>query len=483
MLLLPIDRPIDWHNPPIVTFLLVLVNCLFYFVWQHDDHRYAQMAYEQYEASGLLEMELKRYYQYRGLTTANNQLTLDLTKEKTFRDAQEMNQDAAFQLKLAHEQIITPNDPVYAQWKQHRTQYDTLMNLVVTQKYGLNPAIPSIVTFFTSMFLHANFMHLFGNMLSLLLMGYVVETILGRAIYFWGYLVAGLLGNALYVLLMSNTYQSGIGASGAVFSVLGMYVVLFGLRKIRFFFFFIYFNYFKAPAIIMLFPIIAYQLYIQFYLKTNINVLVHLGGLAGGALVALIAKRFLSKDSTDYLNQEIDKEKYQQAYNLGQQQLAAMNYKDAKATFTKLVSENPNDIGIKQQLFHIVKLTPDSEDFHQLAQQLLKLPGADRASVRIVHDVFIEYSSRAKPKPQLSADLLITLALRFAAGNYLADAEKIMNYLIHAKPDFSRNAEGLSALAKYYNGKDQEKAGHYRQLLLQTYPDSTQAQHLKRVST
>ena len=107
----------------------------------------------------------------------------------------------------------------------------------------------------------------------------------------------------------------------------------------------------------------------------------------------------------------------------------------------------------------------------------------DRSTVKIVHDIFIDYSSKAKPRPQLNPDILLNLVIRFAANDYLADAEKIMTYLMHAKRDLARNAEGLSALCKYYSGKDKTKAAHFRTLLMQAYPNSVQAQHLSRASS
>ncbi len=484
MLLLPLDRPIDWRKPPVVTLILVLINVLIFFTWQHNDGEYQEQAERHYIESGLLKTELGKYYEYQGQAHKISGLDIRRVSRELRADRQRMQSDAKFQHKLARDEIIRPQDSDYSNWKQNRRHYDALQDQVTSYKYAINPASPSVLTYFTSMFLHADTEHLIGNMIFLLLIGYVVETILGYGIYLLGYLFAGLAGNALYVILMADQFGYGIGASGAIYGVLGMYLVLFALRKIRFFLFlFVYFHYFRAPALIMLIPIAGWELYNQLFSESHTNFLAHLGGLAGGALVALIAKRFLSKNSTDYLNEEVNKEKYQQAFNLGQQQLAAMNFKAAKETFEKLNAENPNDTGIKQQLFNIAKLKPDSEDFHQLAQQLMKLSGADRPTVRIVHDVFIEYSNRARPKPQLSPELLVTLAMRFAANDYLADAEKIMNYLLHAKSDFSRNPEGLSALAKYFTGKDQQKASHYRQLLLQTYPDSIQARHLKRVST
>ncbi len=480
MLLIPLDRPIDWRNPPVVTLILVLLNCAIFFMWQHDDDANWQHAEEYYEESGLANIEITHYYRY--LHPGNSQAETPASF-RTGKHWQEMNRDGVFQHKLSHDEIITPAAEIYARWKPRRSQYDALLSEVVWYHYGIVPSNPTVAGMFVSMFLHGSAGHLFGNMVMLMMIGYVVEIILGHWVYLGGYLLAGLAGNALYVMIMPHLHVSGVGASGAIVGVLGMYLVLFWLRKIRFFFFLIYFNYFRAPALIMLIPVIAWQLYIEFGMDTNINVMVHLGGLAGGALVALVAKRFLSQQGKDYLDQDVKAEQYQNSVTIGQQQLASMNMKAARQTYTELARDYPEEITVKLQLFNILKLTPDDPEFHSLALQLLKLPGADRNTVKILHDVFVDYAGKAKPKPQFNPDILITLALRFAAHDYLEDAEKLVNYLLQAKKDFGRNAEGLAALVKHYQGKDSRKVEHYRTLLLQSYPHSMQAQHLQRTNS
>ncbi|MBI3561703.1 MAG: rhomboid family intramembrane serine protease [Gammaproteobacteria bacterium] len=432
-----------------------------------------------YLDSGLAEIELGAYYRY--LNAGDATLNVPQHFIQNPNSYRRMRNDGVFLEKLQAGEIITRADPLYPTWDAQRNHYASLDNQIVAHRFAINPAHPALLTLFTSMFLHADTQHLLGNMLMLLLIGYVVETLLGHAAYLGGYLFAGVMGNVLYVVLSPHVDIPGIGASGAIFGVLGMYVVLFWLRKIRFFIFlFVYFNYFKAPAIIMLFPMLAWQLYIEFGMHTNLNVKAHIGGLLGGTLVALLAKRFLTSLDKAYLDHDITQDRYQQSLLEGQKQLAAMNIKAARRIFSELLRDHPQDLAVKLQLFNILKLTPDSPDFHQLAQQLLNLHGADRRTVKILHDVFVEYLVKAKPTPRLSSELSITLALRFAANDFLTDAEKLVTLLLQENPGFARNAEGLSALAKYYNGKDSSKAQHYRNLLVRTYPDSIEARHLQR---
>lgn len=481
---LPLDRKPDWKNPPLVTISLVLINVLLFYMWQHGDIKNEREAMEYYMYSELYKVESEQYLNFREKKTELTERDYQRFTPKAQKVLTELFTDAKFQQKLEADALLKPGDEGYNDWRSKRNKFVSLRNRVVANKYGLKASQPTALTFLTNMFLHGSTSHLVGNMVFLFLMGFVVEMVLGRLVYFLGYMFAGLTGGLLYVALFSDQANGTIGASGAVAGIMGMYLVLFGLRKIRFFYFlFVYFDYVKAPAIIILPFYILYQLFIQFGLNTNINVSAHIGGLLGGAIVALIAKRFQGSMNTEYMDEEVNKEKYQQDLDAAQQLLATMKIDEAREKFEALLMQYPNDITVKQQLFTIAKYNPASEPYHQYAHQLLNLAGSDKTTVKIIHDTFTEYAAKAKPKPRWTPELLITIAVKFATCGYLDDAEKLVNYLIKAKKDFPRNAEGLSALAKYYNGIDKQKVIHYQQLLLLLYPDSAEAVHAQHVQT
>ena len=85
---------------------------------------------------------------------------------------------------------------------------------------------------FTSMFMHASWAHIFGNMLFLWIFGNNVEDALGRVRFLFFYLAAGLVATAgqTYVTLQfAGTLGASVpslGASGAIAGVLGAYLVL-----------------------------------------------------------------------------------------------------------------------------------------------------------------------------------------------------------------------------------------------------------------
>jgi membrane associated rhomboid family serine protease len=92
----------------------------------------------------------------------------------------------------------------------------------------------SLWTLLTSMFSHVLFFHIFANMFSLFFIGNFLEKIVGRKRFFLVYLASGILGGIFFVgsgLIFSNNI-SGIGASGAIFGLLGVLAVLVPYSKI-----------------------------------------------------------------------------------------------------------------------------------------------------------------------------------------------------------------------------------------------------------
>lgn len=128
---------------------------------------------------------------------------------------------------------------------------------------------------FTAMFLHYGPFHLGMNMLALWWFGAAIEQALGRGRYLMLYLVSGLAGSA--GALVFSPDSATVGASGAIFGILGAALVLERQR-----------TYVLGGGA---FGIIALNLVITFALP-GISIGGHLGGLAGGSLGVLALSRF-----------------------------------------------------------------------------------------------------------------------------------------------------------------------------------------------
>lgn len=109
------------------------------------------------------------------------------------------------------------------------------------------------MTWLTAAFLHASTGHLLGNMVFLFLFGFSVEPGPGRWRYLAFYLLGAVGGSLMAGWAYAGQGSYGLGASGAVSALMGMYAVLYRLRRVRFFYqLFFYFNYVTAPALLLL---------------------------------------------------------------------------------------------------------------------------------------------------------------------------------------------------------------------------------------
>jgi membrane associated rhomboid family serine protease len=122
-----------------------------------------------------------------------------------------------------------------------------------------------------AMFLHASVIHLAFNMFALYWLGSIVEATLGTGRYLLVYFAAGLAGSA-GALVFSNPLAITVGASGAIFGLMGALLILEYLST----------GSFAGPAL----TLIILNLVITFAIP-NISVGGHLGGLVGGALATL----------------------------------------------------------------------------------------------------------------------------------------------------------------------------------------------------
>jgi membrane associated rhomboid family serine protease len=154
---------------------------------------------------------------------------------------------------------------------------------------------------FTSMFMHASWSHIIGNMLFLWIFGNNVEDALGRVRFLFWYLAAGLAATAVqtFVTLQFGTLEDAsipnIGASGAVSGVLGAYLILLPTAKVLTLFFWILV---EVPALVYLGIWFAFQLWSGSYSVLEpesgggVAFFAHVGGFIFGVLtVRLVARQ------------------------------------------------------------------------------------------------------------------------------------------------------------------------------------------------
>jgi len=146
-------------------------------------------------------------------------------------------------------------------------------------------------TLLTSMFVHADWFHLFGNMLFLYVFGDNVEDIFGHVKYLIFYMICGLAASFVYIMSLQSfsPVESVVGASGAISGVLGAYLVLFPRAKILTIVFYGWVILVPLPAVIFLgFWFLMQWLYVFFALESNVAWWAHIGGFVVGMVLALV---------------------------------------------------------------------------------------------------------------------------------------------------------------------------------------------------
>ncbi|MDH5462230.1 MAG: rhomboid family intramembrane serine protease [Candidatus Bathyarchaeota archaeon] len=155
----------------------------------------------------------------------------------------------------------------------------------------------------TSMFMHADIIHLFGNMLYLWVFGDNIEDALGHVQYLVFYLLGGLVATFTHIASLFVTLPSfgsagfnipSVGASGAISAVLGAYLLLYPRAKIRTLIFYIFISIITVPAIYYLGFWFIYQLMMGVFsltgLSSGVAFWAHIGGFAAGLLTVKVLR-------------------------------------------------------------------------------------------------------------------------------------------------------------------------------------------------
>lgn len=141
-----------------------------------------------------------------------------------------------------------------------------------------------------SMFIHGSIIHLAFNMYALYVIGPQIESFFGKWKYIIIYFGSGIIGG-LFSMLFQNNFTVSVGASGAIFGLLGS-LLYFGYH---------YRVYLGSVIKSQIIPLIVLNIIIGL-MSSNINLIAHLGGLLGGVLVTKAVGVKYKSTTSDYVN-------------------------------------------------------------------------------------------------------------------------------------------------------------------------------------
>ncbi len=480
MLVIPIEQKLDSNNPPVITALLIIINFLVFFAYQQpNDNEVYSRSMEYYFESDLYEYENTVYQEYL--------FSGDLEQHDAYEQLEDQEKALwiIFDIGFAHylEKEYFLNNPISPDWEDARIEFNAIVNELSAHKFGLIPADLNVFDFVASIFMHGNIGHLLGNMIFLFIFGFSLEVALGRLWFLSIYLIAGIGGDILTWITAPTSFIPTIGASGAVFGLLGMYLGLYGFKKIKFFFTVgFYANQFKAPALILLPYWALIELYAQFGEQDYIAHYAHLGGLLTGAIVVLIGKNTFIKVDRDYVEKVDTEAPFREKYETFLRQLDALNIPQAKQLLAELLLLKPGNLRLLKHQFDLLKLSPCSPEFEEIAATIFGRKNLLNKEAVMIARVVNEYDSLSQNHSAYEAGPCHNLFNLFLRAEHLEEAEFQLQKL-REKPSAETKIPGmLLRLISYLNNHNQSmQANRYTKQLLEQYPDSEAADHIRAI--
>ncbi|MET1081402.1 MAG: rhomboid family intramembrane serine protease [Pseudomonas sp.] len=473
MLIVPAEHPLDWKKPPVLTLLLILLNTLVYFAYQGGDAARQQEAVKLYLDAGLLSRERQLFVE---ALVVRHKLDVEEGKQVAALKRNDLAgmllSDLAFEQTL-HQLPAYKADP---SWQATRQKAEAARDLISSYRFGFIPAKFTVQGLFGAMFLHGSFSHLLGNMVFLFIFGFALEIALGRWVYLSLYLTSGLASHLLW-WVMDPVWVSGIGASGAIAGLMGMYLGVYGLRRINFFYWVgPFFGYFRAPALWILPVWMGKELYGLLLANDNTNYYAHLGGLGAGFLLVWLPRLGggLKVDEA-YLNKEDPDAPFKRECAALDKLIGDFALEQAAPRGLDLLTRYPGRLVLLERLYPVAKSRQDKALLGALLKQLFSLPMHAEAMglVRRLADDSAEQSLLHHPAVQLH------LLQRLLRDNDGVRALACWRRLIKASQQPSQLPALTLQLAKQLGPlRDLRGVAELHQFLRGNYPEAEQTAQL-----
>lgn len=290
MLILPLHHRVDVRHLPWMSLLIALLCVLVHLGPQQGDAGRLARAEQLYAMAGLEAIEAPLYQRFaeshpEALVNAFS------TDPDTHPPALVMQADRAFRRALESGAAFDDLD-AHAAWTKRSSAFRHAIASMVDERYAMPSDAPTLWQGLSSAFLHGDLGHLLGNLLFLLMLGLLVERALGAWVFLGLYLLSGVAAAWTWALTYAGPPTILVGASGAIAGLMGALCVLWGMRRIRFFYWFVVvFDYVRAPAILLLPAWLGWEV-VQWATDEEGTVAyqAHAGGIVAGALLALVAK-------------------------------------------------------------------------------------------------------------------------------------------------------------------------------------------------
>ena len=419
MLILPAQKRWTLRHFPALTLALAAVNILVFFALQSDEEDMAswQASVDFYQSSGLAGIEDSLYERHLREMVDTERLTL-LTEQRGNPAIllQLVETDERFLERMASGAILAVSDPAYEEWAALRERLNALAADGFTERFMLHYRDPSWYQWLTHAFLHGGSGHLFGNMLFLILIGVLVEPALRPGHFLLAYAGCAILAGLASWLLHTGSVSGMLGASGAIAGLMGMFTTLYARRKVRFvYWILVYFDYVRAPAIILLPAWLGWELAQLLFVQSNVAYEAHAAGLASGAFIGWGFRRLGRVDEAYLDSQSADDPAESNTVDIEsiRQSIRSLDIDRAQKLAQRRCAEHPHDLESRQLLYQASRFTPERGLYHEAARWLLlNAPNSPQ-----IVDNWLDYRQVTEGRVRLSPQQMTALAQRLLAFN------------------------------------------------------------------
>ena len=486
MLIIPLQKKPTRRNFPYITAVLIVLNSLVFAVLQNGDRETEMQALQLYLDSGLSTQEWRWYGDYLDAedvayrakqrevnTLADNDAVPELTIAAL--RAHEVERHPDFLRALRAGEILPRDTADWQTWAERRDEYESILSESFTRSHLLSAEHVTPARLIGHMFMHGGVMHLVGNLVFLALLGLLVERAMRGPVYLAVYLLCGLAAGMTFVATHLQDGQSVLGASGAIAGLMGLFTVIYGLRRVRFFYwFFVYFDYVRAPAILLLPAWLGWEV-LQFFIGSEgIAYEAHAGGIVAGALAGLAIRQFGWLD-TAFLNEECQREEDRDALRRARADITALRPAMARARLEPLLERHPHDPDVLRAWFSASMIRRDDPARHEALARVLALSGDTADERRLIQETLAAF----RPHGELRIDsenglelarrlirweafdlaewLLGQLERRSPPGQ-LADAWTALGQALLARRETQRGRDCLAAAGRFTPEEDRQES-------------------------
>jgi membrane associated rhomboid family serine protease len=333
----------------------------------------------------------------------------------------------------------------------------------IFSRLGYVPARPSAAGLFGSLFLHAGWMHLLGNMYLLWLCGCSIEDLWGRPIYAVVYLLGGAGAALAHAAFQPESNAHLVGASGAIAALMGIFCVRCWNTNIRFFywFFLTLFGTFTAPAWIMLILWLTKELFYAFVFADSSTVAfwAHVGGFSFGVVIAFGMKltRFEESVIAPALDRKTNLVAKTPRFQSALEHFERGDYQRAVSELTLAIRESRDDPDLYHLLGRSYQELGRPIDAARFLRQELAIH-IRRRELELVASIYEEIR-QVNPDLDFTAKELLAVASALMATGLEGEAVDLYKNLMATAPEPLLRLRAGIALAEFHEREGRRRQG------------------------